>query len=195
MIAVLTGDIVNSKKVDSAKWLPIFKAQLHAFGQTPMQWEVFRGDSFQLTTTPQQALYAAFMLKASIKQFKDLDVRIAIGLGSQNYSAQHVTESNGTAFVNSGECFDDLKQLMAVKSDNSTFDEVVNLLLDVGLLTFNTWKPMSALYIKTALEHQTLSQTELAKLLGKSQGNVSEGLSRAGFYQLQKIITYYQQNL
>lgn len=194
MIAVLTGDIVNSRSLDSAVWLPKFKEQLHVFGSTPADWEVFRGDSFQLAIASEQALYAAFMLKATIKQFKDLDIRIAIGLGEQSYKATHVTESNGSAFVNSGECFDDMKPLIAVKSTNQEVDAMMNLLLDVGLLTFNTWKPMSALYMKTALEHPDLSQTALAKLLGKSQGSVSEGLSRAGFDQLQKIITFYKTN-
>jgi len=48
MTAILTGDIVNSQKVDSKLWLKDLKAVLRKYGKNPYSWEIFRGDTFQL---------------------------------------------------------------------------------------------------------------------------------------------------
>ena len=100
MIAVLTGDIINSRASEAPKWLQKLKGVLTTYGDTPTQWELFRGDSFQLVTMPQDALKAALHIKAVMKQNKKLDVRIAIGLGAETHRAQRITESNGPAYVN-----------------------------------------------------------------------------------------------
>jgi hypothetical protein len=71
--------------------------------------EIYRGDSFQLVVDPADALVIVLLLKATIKQHKALDVRMAIGIGTIDYTSK-VTESNGSAFINSGECFEGLKK-------------------------------------------------------------------------------------
>ena len=48
MIAVITGDIINSQKSDSELWLPKLKELLGSWSTTPENWEVYRGDEFQL---------------------------------------------------------------------------------------------------------------------------------------------------
>jgi hypothetical protein len=48
------------------------------------------------------------LLKATIKQHKALDVRMAIGIGTIDYTSNKVTESNGSAFIR--ECFEGLKK-------------------------------------------------------------------------------------
>ena len=105
MKAVITGDIINSRKVASSLWIQDLKAILNRYGNEPKDWEIYRGDSFQLVVDAVVALEIAFVIKATIKQHKALDVRMAIGVGSIDYIADKITESNGTAFVNSGECF------------------------------------------------------------------------------------------
>ena len=81
MIAVLTGDIVNSREVSAQKWLKELKYALAFHGREKKDWEVYRGDSFQLRIEVQHALAAALRIKANMKQFKELDVRIGIGIG------------------------------------------------------------------------------------------------------------------
>src|SRR5690606_38464016 len=111
MKAVITGDIVNSSKVNPDTWLPKLKDVLNLFGNTPNEWEIYRGDSFQLIIKdPLMALKAAILIKASIKSIKSLDIRMAIGIGDISHSSQRITESNGPAFIYSGEKFETLKQ-------------------------------------------------------------------------------------
>lgn len=192
MTSIITGDIINSKSSEPKKWLDLLKAVLNQYGEQPAQWEVFRGDSFQLETKPENALKAAILIKSSIKQFKNIDVRIAIGLGEKTYASHKITESNGTAFINSGECFDALKKTtLAIKSPFNSFDTQINMMFELALLTINNWTSTSAKLIKTALEHPELTQVELAKHFNTTQSNISKGLKRGGFDEISKLLNYY----
>ncbi|MFT6866923.1 MAG: hypothetical protein ACJA08_001761 [Cyclobacteriaceae bacterium] len=59
MVAILTGDIINSRKSDVIDWIGKLKKVLNQYGNTPKNWEIFRGDSFQLLVPPNRALIAA----------------------------------------------------------------------------------------------------------------------------------------
>ncbi len=193
MIAVLTGDIKNSTGLGAAKWLTALKQALNTYGSEPKDWEIYRGDSFQLETHPEKALEAAIYIKANIKQFKNVDVRIGIGLGGKSHNAPKITESNGEAFVNSGKCFENLKkQNLGIKSADSFFDEQFNLLLELALLTLDNWTPAISQTVKKAINNPKKNQKELALMLNKSQGNISEELNKAGFEELQKLIQFYK---
>src|SRR5690554_727416 len=122
MIAVVTGDIIGSKKEDPVVWLKALKAQLNLFGTTPKEWEIYRGDEFQLEiASPEEALVKAFRIKACMKEFKSLDVRMGIGFGEKAYNGRKISQSNGSAFINSGTRFDLLKKQkvnLAISSSN-----------------------------------------------------------------------------
>lgn len=192
MIAVITGDIVNSKKADSQSWLNLLKKILNQYGSEPQTWEIYRGDSFQLSMNPENALIAALHIKSTIKQTKTQDVRLAIGVGSEKHKSQKITESNGSAYVNSGECFESLKkQTLAIKTDNKTLDDILNIMLNLSLLTTDHWSVVVSEVIKTAIENPDKNQRELAELLGKSQSNISEALKRGGFDEIMAMNQFY----
>lgn len=196
MIAVITGDIVNSRKGEVASWIDVLKETLNRYGSESNNWEIYRGDSFQLSLAPEQALLAAFHIKSAIKQIKLLDVRMAIGLGEENYRASKVTESNGSAYVNSGECFEGLKkQTLGVKSGIKKLDEPINIMLSLLLLTVNNWSSTVSKAVKIAIEHPEKNQKSLAKLLNKSQSSISETLKRGGFDEIMKINQFYKNNI
>jgi len=196
MVAIITGDIINSRGEDASKWMPVLQAELHRSGNNSTDWEIYRGDSFQLRTTAKDALLVVMHLKAVIKQFKKLDVRMAIGIGEETYTAKKVTESNGSAYVNSGSCIERLKkQTMAIQSPWEDFDKTLNLLLDVVDLTINNWTPNHALLVKTSLENPGKTQAEIAEKLNKKQSNISAALKRAGFDEIEKILKFYTQKI
>jgi len=56
MIAVLTGDLINSRDIAAVHWMPLLKGALAEYGSEPNTWEICRGDSFQLETKAQKAL-------------------------------------------------------------------------------------------------------------------------------------------
>ncbi|WP_298494761.1 transcriptional regulator [uncultured Algibacter sp.] len=193
MTSIITGDIINSKKSDPQKWLKALKTILNSFGKSPLAWEIYRGDSFQLEVPPEQALKACILIKATIKQFDNIDVRLAIGVGEKTYESKNITESNGSAFVNSGECFENLKKTtLAIKSPFELFDTSINIMLELAQLTINNWTKTSAILVKTTLENPDLNQNQLAKIFNKTQGNISQGLKRAGFDEILKLLHYYK---
>lgn len=196
MIAVITGDIVNSKKDDSQNWLNLLKNTLNQYGSEPQNWEIYRGDSFQLSLKPEKALIAAFHIKSMIKQTKIQDVRLAIGVGNEKHKSQKITESNGSAYVNSGECFESLKkQTLAIKTDDKDLNEALNIMIDLSLLTADHWSVVVSEVIKTAIENPDKNQRELAELLAKSQSNISEALKRGGFDEIMAMNQFYMKNI
>ncbi len=193
MTSIITGDIINSKKSSPKKWLDALKSVLNNYGSSPLVWEIYRGDSFQLEVSPKLALEACILIKATIKQFDNLDVRLAIGIGEKEYHSENITESNGSAFVNSGECFESLKKTtLAIKSPFEAFDTQINIMLELAQLTINNWTSTTATLVKTALEHPDFNQKQIAKTLEKTQGNISQGLKRAGFDEVFKLLQYFK---
>lgn len=196
MIAIITGDIINSRKGEADIWLNSLKETLNQYGSEPKEWEIFRGDSFQLSISSEKSLLACIHIKSVIKQQKALDVRLAIGLGIEDYSADRITEANGSAYVNSGECFDSLKkQTLAIKSPNKKFDRTINVMLNLSLLTANNWSSTVSEVIKTAIENPGKNQKGLAEILNKSQSSVSEALKRGGFEEIMNMNDYYSENI
>lgn len=196
MIAVLTGDIINSRQGQTSLWLNQLKSTLNLYGQTPKDWEIFRGDSFQLKTNPENALRIALHIKAVIKQVKPYDVRIAIGLGEQSYNSKTISESNGTAFVNSGEGFESLKkQTLTVVSENKKWDNTINIMINLALLTANSWSNTVAKVISTVIENPKKNQNDIALLLGKSQSTISEALKRGGYEEIMQLNAFYKEQI
>ncbi len=197
MKAVITGDIINSRKVASGLWLEDLKQVLNAYGSEPKDWEIYRGDSFQLVLAAEKALEAALIIKATIKQYKELDVRMAIGLGEMEYIAEKITESNGTAFINSGECFEELKkQTLGIKTPWKDFNSSFNLLFSFVLMVADNWTSTSAEILKKALENPEFNQSQLAQALNrKSQSSISASLKRAGYEEIKNMIAFYKQQI
>jgi hypothetical protein len=195
-IAVITGDIINSRKAPSPEvWLAALK---DALGEDESNWEIYRGDSFQLITNPKDALLKAVYIKASIKTIKSIDVRISIGIGSEQYKASTLSESNGEAFIFSGEKLELLKKdriNLSVKSSFEDFDYEVNVALRLALIAMDKWTPGAAEMVKLAIENPKLSQQELAEKSNRSQSSVSEALKRANFTEILELNSLYQKKL
>ena len=197
MEAIITGDIIQSRKTEVGVWIAALKEILGNYGNTPSDWELYRGDSFQIITTPQQALYLSIIIKANMKKIKNVDVRMGLGIGDLEYRAEKATESNGAAFINSGECFDNLKkQTLAIKTPWDDFDETLNIMLDLATLTMNSWSEKTAEIMLLKLRSPELNQKEIAiRLNKKGQGNISEGLKRGGYDEINKLLQYYQKKI
>jgi len=190
MTSILTGDIINSRKNDDDFWLKTLKEALNTFGKSPKYWQIYRGDSFQLEIENcESAFYAALKLKSHLKSTKNIDVRIGIGIGKKEFSVDKITESNGEAFINSGFAFDTYlkKQTIAIKTPWQELNEELNIAFDLALLTMDSWTKNSAEVFKLSLESENITQKEIAKLLGITQGRVSERQKRAGFEPIMKL--------
>lgn len=195
MTSILTGDIINSRKKDDNIWLLTLKNTLSNYGESPKNWQIYRGDSFQLEIKDiKKAFYGALLLKSNLKRIDDIDVRIGIGIGKKEYANTEITSSNGEAFVNSGFAFDNYlkKQTVAIKTPWPEIDEELNIAFDLALLTIDSWTQNSAEVFKISMEDENLTQKEIAKTLGITQGRVSERQKRAGYEQIMKLEKRFQ---
>lgn len=200
MVSVITGDIIDSRNVPKPRrWLATLKKVLNTFGRSPKIWEIYRGDSFQLEI---KDVYAAFeatiLIKASIRTIRDLDVRMAIGVGEKTYHAKKITESNGEAFVFSGEKFEGLKrekQNLAIKTSSETFDEEINLYFRLALIAMDNWTPNSAEMVLLSMKNPGISQEELGKIIGIRQNTVSERQKRSYLDEIIALNAMYKKKV
>lgn len=197
MTSIITGDIINSRKLASAHWMPGLKDVLNQYGKSPEHWEISRGDTFQLELKPELSLRVAIHIKAYLKTLK-LDARMSIGFGEKNYQASKISESNGSAFVRSGEVFEQLKKLknnLAVNSGNAVLDQEINLPLKLAQTFMNHWLAQSAEFVMLAIENPGWSQEEMGIKLKINQAAVSKRRKRAQFDLVLELEQYFQQKI
>jgi hypothetical protein len=198
MTSVITGDIIGSRHQESQHWVEDLKKILAPFGETPLQWEVYRGDEFQIEVqNPEDALLAAILVKAHLRTIKS-DARMSIGFGDKTHNAQRISESNGSAFIHSGELFETLKKqkvTLAVRTGNSEVDEKLNLMIQLALTFMDNWLVQSADFVAVAIENPTLSQEELGQKLGINQAAVSRRQKRAQFDLVMHLDRYFRKQI
>jgi hypothetical protein len=198
MIVIVTADIINSRKLSSKQWMDDLKQLLNSFGKSPNEWEIYRGDEFQLEIkNPEDAFLVVFQLKAFFKSI-NLDVRMSLGFGDKSYKSKKITESNGSAFVRSGELFETLKKQkinLAVNSENAEFDEEFNLLLRLTSSFMDNWLQQSADFILVAIRNPTLSQEEIGVKLGINQAAVSRRQKRSQYELMMQVERYFRKKV
>lgn len=195
MIAIITGDIIDSEKHPSSEWMEMLKSFFSQFGPSPMNWEIYRGDEFQLKVNRENALLTAIKIKAILKSVKGLDVRMGIGIGLETFLGAGVSESNGPAYQRSGrklESLKDSKVSLSIATGNEFYDRTLNLMLQLSLDFMDNWSVVSAEIMKLVLEHPEASQKEIAKQLGIKQSAVSQRLKRARFDLVIDLLAYYE---
>lgn len=196
MVAVITGDIINSRKVSSESWLPKLKDYFASSIVDSDKWEIYRGDSFQLEVSVEKALEVALCIKAMIKSNNKIDVRMAIGIGEKDFKGKKITESYGTAYINSGESFERIKNnTLILKSPFSEFDDYFNPILKLLSFISNNWKPVTSETIFYALTHQNLLQKEIAEKLSKDTTTVNKALKRGGYDEIIEIVNLYAKKI
>jgi len=198
MKGIITGDIVNSRKLSSEIWIDGFKQLLNTFGKNPIEWEIYRGDEFQLEVkNPEKALIIALQIKSYFKSVK-LDVRMSIGFGEITYKANKISESNGTAFSRSGEVFETLKKQkinLAINSSDEAFNTEINLMLRLSLSFMDNWLVQSAEFVLISIENPLLSQEEIGLKLGINQAAVSKRQKRAQFDLVMEMEHYFRNRI
>ncbi len=200
MTSILTGDIIKSRSIkDPEIWLSTLKEALTTSSQNTAQWEIYRGDSFQLELENiVESLKAALYIKACIKTIKGLDVRIAIGIGEKTFTGKSVVESNGEAFLFSGETLENLKKEkvnLKIKTTNEQLNAELNLYFKLALTIMDNWTTNSAEIVKLYMDQPQALQEELGRQLGINQNAVSSRQKRAHLDLIMQLEQLYRQKI
>lgn len=200
MIAVIKGDIIASRTLaDPNKWLKPLKKLLSKWGRPRQDWELGWGDFFQIEIrNPEDALLKAFAIKAVVKSVASADVRMSIGIGEKTFSSDRISESNGPAFIWSGEKFDKLrkeKTNLAIQSPWIEFDQEINLYLKLAGIIMDNWSVSSAELVKIVLENPEATQELIGKSLGIMQNSVSGRWNRSKIDEILEVEKVYRSKL
>lgn len=209
MIAVITGDIIASRKlINQENWLSPLKKLFASWGNSPTDWKLERGDFFQVEiANPEEAIRKALEIKALIKKVKPqdarkkmstIDVRMAIGIGEKNYSGVSISESNGSAFIHSGNKFDVLKKenvTIGIKTLWADFDDEMNLYLKLVRIFMDNWSVSSAELVEIVLNNPNSTQAEIGRQLGIKQNSVSGRWNRAYIEELLEVEKMFRKKL
>ncbi|KQS92387.1 SatD family protein [Chryseobacterium sp. Leaf394] len=198
MIAVITGDIINSQHADTEVWITKLKNLLAKWGNSPHTWEIYRGDEFQIKCSIDDVFWRFLAIKSLIKSQENLDVRMAIGIGEENFSSEKITESNGTAYVNSGRLLNDLKSdghTVSIKTSNDSLDRDLNILLKWSSKDFDSWTMATSEIIHEMIINPDNTQDDLAKKFTISQSSVSQRLKRANYELIVETNQYFKKKI
>ncbi|QQQ28752.1 SatD family protein [Chryseobacterium indoltheticum] len=198
MIAVITGDIINSQHADTEVWITKLKNLLDKWGSAPETWEIYRGDEFQFKCNIDDVFWHFLAIKSLIKSQENLDVRIAIGIGEESFSSEKITESNGSAYVNSGRLLNDLKSdgdTVSIKTSNDAIDRDLNILLKWASKDFDNWTMATAEIIHEMIMNQDYTQEDLAKKFTISQSSISQRLKRANYELIVETNHYFKKKI
>lgn len=190
-IGVITADIINSTQ--NHDWQDFITPQLNKLGTSPKDWNIYRGDSIQLRIdNPDEILEVALMLKSAIKQHKNCDIRMTLGIGKERLRSSKVTLNSGEAYEYSGRLLEEISQNIEIKTAWQELDLGLNAGLNMLNALAEQWTPNSAKAINYRLNKPDLNQNELAKILETTQSNVSRVLSRGHWREIQQYSVYFK---
>lgn len=201
MKTTITGDIVHSQSVEDPKlWLDPLKNLFNIFGDSPKTWEIYRGDSFQISVPAKDSLRVAILIKSVIKKQKKkkLDVRLALGIGKDDTYVNRVSEATGEAFVYSGQLLDTLKEKkvhLGVKSPWDDFDKEFNMMFKLALVIMNSWTSNSAEVAELLFSESKITQVEIADHLGIVQSSVNDRIKRGAIYEIMDMEKYFRERI
>lgn len=210
MYGVITADIIGSTRIkeDNRKQLPELIYQITGELQKvcPLKVEIYRGDSFQvLVEAPELAPLVAVLYRAGLRKSELLagstllDARMAVGVGGVDYEDEHLTLSNGEAFILSGHEFDRLgKRRLSIVTPSSEVNAelfVETAFLD-NVITHWTQHQSECIYqsLLTNAKHAQLASNEKTtrqnvgrKLIAARERLVRLYLERASYIIREKI--------
>lgn len=123
---------------------------------------------------------------------------MAIGIGEKTYSSDSISESNGPAFINSGEKYDVLKKentTLAIKSPWKDFDEEINLYLRLATIFMDKWSFSSAEVMDIVLRNPNITQYEIGQQIQIQQSAVSRRWNRANVTEVLEVNKMFQKKV
>lgn len=197
--AVITGDIVRSASIQIDEREDLLGTLNESFDEinknllqnSASTFEIFRGDSFQaVIRKPELSLVVSLLIRARLRseninktdKKKSWDARLAIGIGSIEFSTGRTIESDGQAFLFSGRDLDNMKNTHNRLRIQTPWDDV-NAEMKVSLSFADSVISSWSAYQAEVIYHYLLrneKQKELAERLKISQPAIHNRLTTGG---------------
>ncbi len=211
--AVITGDIINSSKLDPDEWEKLHSIMIETSRQLrasfkdimPLDVDIFRGDSWQmLVLDPPRSLRISLLYRGLVRakmELPHLDMRMAIAVGRVDFMPRNrVSQGHGEAFQLSGQALDSLHgarwgNMCFAGSDEgeaAPLDIIVRLIDAIA----GRWTVKQALAVSGALKG--MRQEEIAEKGWPrkiTQQAVAQHLRRAGWYAVERGVVFFEDRL
>ena len=209
MNAVITADIVEYSKLSKPEADRLLK-DLHELFESLDEvrtnlnstFSIKRGDSVQVEIDkPEEALVIALLLKTRVNMMApgnstskkpEVDVRIAIGIGTINARRDRVNESAGEAYYSSGRTLDQMKnskRFIAVITGDPGTDSELETEMKLLEVIMSGWKRTSAEVVYWKLWDR--DENQIAAELKISQPAVNQRKKTAGWHGIDSLLQRY----
>jgi hypothetical protein len=198
--AVLTGDIVNSTKLTSAKATKLSNILINLYVEENCKFEFYRGDSFQAyVKKPENALRLSLLSRcAAMRLFREeklilSDIRISIGIAEVTNPVRSLKTAKGEAFILSGRKLDEIiktKQRLAISTTNAIANEGLQVIADYLNVIFDEMTAKQAEVIFELLKGET--QKEVAKKIKKTKSTTHQRVTSGRWNEIEKILQQYE---
>jgi hypothetical protein len=212
VIAVISADIVNSRKLGEEK----LKIQLSTCMETIKRWknaepgqvELFRGDSFQVSfANASLSLKIAMDLIASVRSVSEKgidrgkgrsarlggDIRIGLGIGAELAQGN---ESFGQAFSRSGLSLDKAKiqnRRLVIDCGHPELDRIFDFSTRLLDPLINRWTSPAAEVFSLLLHEK--KESRIAEILDLANSSVSQRKSVANWEAMQPFMRYFSDEI
>lgn len=196
-IAVLTGDLINSRHADAENVQITFdalRAAANDFGhahQLDLRFTRFRGDGWQaVLTNPNAVLEATLFIQARLKATQaSLGTRIGIGIGpNTSIGTTDLSDADGLAFFISGSLIDNMspKRQFVIAGQGIGAQQVA--IFDLAEFITRGWTPTQAQAVAHALRNYPRTHDDIASELGITRQAVQSRLAGAGLAYFETAI-------
>ncbi|XQW83912.1 MarR family transcriptional regulator [Thalassotalea piscium] len=198
MIAVLTGDLVNSTKMSNKIYTQVITDlkgllvdahnKYHAVG------EIYRGDEFQIQfPEPIHAIKCTLLIKLALHLLrvsdKPIQCTLSLAYGSHDILADKPNTSSGPVFVNSGRGLDKTPRgdmSVSVQQDNDNNE--LKLLTQFLNHLLNRLTRSQAELLYQYIENDFIEHQKMAELTKTSRQNISNRLANIGAFLVKDYI-------
>jgi len=202
-VAVITGDIIDSKGIENKEHLinslNIIFQKLESSFKFQYPFEIFRGDSLQaVMKQPKFTLRVLYLLKSGlISKSSDnqiYNIRLSAGIGNVNFLQNDIKISNGVAFELSGTALDNMKffgKTIAITTENQKRNDMFLIMNQLSEELIQKWSKQAAeaVYLSLLNDHK---QKEIAQILNISQSAVQQRLSAAHYDAIINYIRFFE---
>lgn len=208
-IAVLTGDIVRSTRIEARQLdaamriISASAADLSVITSADSRFTRFRGDGWQfILHTANLALRATLLVLADLRAANlGVETRISVGIGRHsNLGTKDLSDASGSAFVVSGRSLDEMpghRKLSVAGGGTETSRGVADrdwqlAIFDLAEWISSHWTQPQAKAMAMALRLDWRTHDDLAQRLGITRQAIHARLTGAGFRAMTSAIVTFE---
>ena len=195
-VAILTGDIVGSRKIGAEGTAAVFDALGEAFSGVeawsggPARLTRFRGDGWQAAVPDgARALRVALCVRAFLRARELPETRMGLGLGGvETLGSSDLSDGDGPAFYAAAKMLEGMGRSRRLVLSPEAAPPLAPAVVTLCDTLAGGWTRAQGEVLWHLLQPSPMSQTSLAADLGITQQSIADRLDAAGFAALTEAL-------